>query len=64
MIEFLLFGLVAAAAGLLLRRKHRRRQAAGPPAGIPCMARRPAGEGRWRPGRVHADGAGPRWEPA
>lgn len=63
-IEFLLFGLVAAAAGLLLRRKHRQRQAAGPPAGIPCMARRPAGEGRWRPGRVHADGAGPRWEPA
>ncbi|MEV7547206.1 hypothetical protein [Streptomyces sp. NPDC089915] len=63
MIEFLLFALVAAGTGWLLRRKHRLRVAAGPPAGIPGMARRPPGEGRWRPGRVYADGGAARWEP-
>ncbi|MFD8979050.1 hypothetical protein [Streptomyces sp. NPDC059564] len=63
MIEFLLFALAAAGAGWLLRRKHRQRQEGGSPAGIPCMARRPAGEGRWRTGRVHVDQGAPRWQP-
>ncbi|MFG2622357.1 hypothetical protein ACGFXC_32525 [Streptomyces sp. NPDC048507] len=64
MIELLLFVPVAAVAGWLLRREHRRRLAAGPPAGIPSMARRPAGAGRWRVGRVYGDGDAPRWQPA
>ncbi|MFD9573456.1 hypothetical protein ACFWBI_26875 [Streptomyces sp. NPDC059982] len=62
-IEFLLFALVAAAAGWLVRRKHHRRRAAGPPEGIPSMARRPAGAGRWHSGRVYADRGAPRWQP-
>ncbi|MEU9032732.1 hypothetical protein [Streptomyces sp. NPDC048383] len=64
MIEFLVLGVVAAGAGWLVRRKHRTRQAAGKPVGIPCMARHPAGAGRWRAGRVHAGrGEVLRWEP-
>lgn len=62
-IEFLLFALVAAGTGWLLRRKHHQRREAGSPAGIPCMARRPAGGGRWRTGRVYADQDAPRWQP-
>ncbi|MET9607098.1 hypothetical protein ABZZ17_18770 [Streptomyces sp. NPDC006512] len=64
MIEFLVLAVVAAGTGWLVRRKHRERQAAGSPDGIPCMARYPAGEGRWRSGRVYAGGGGgSRWEP-
>ncbi|MFF4320203.1 hypothetical protein [Streptomyces sp. NPDC001568] len=64
MIEFVVLAVVAAGAGWLVRRKHRTRRAAAKPAGIPCMARHPAGEGRWRMGRVYADGGEvPRWEP-
>ncbi|MEV6957131.1 hypothetical protein [Streptomyces sp. NPDC051183] len=63
MIEFVLAASVAAGAGWLLRRKHRARVAAGPVAGIPCMARRPAGEGRWRIGRVYAEPGAARWVP-
>ncbi|MFJ6795562.1 hypothetical protein [Streptomyces sp. NPDC091268] len=63
MIEFLVLALGAAGAGWLLRRKHRVWLAAGPVAGIPCMARRPAGEGRWRAGRVYADEGAARWVP-
>lgn len=55
--------LAAAGAGWLLRRKHLARTAAGPVPGIPCMARQPAGEGRWRPGRVYADQGAARWVP-
>ncbi|MFD9359998.1 hypothetical protein [Streptomyces sp. NPDC060031] len=53
----------AAGAGWLLRRKHRARVAAGPAAGIPCMARQPAGEGRWRVGRVYAEQGAAHWVP-
>ncbi|MFJ7272500.1 hypothetical protein ACIQV3_38720 [Streptomyces sp. NPDC099050] len=63
MIEFVFFAGVAAATGWLMRRKHRRRQAAGSPAGLPGMARRPAGSGRWRSGRVYADQGAARWVP-
>ncbi|MFE2286095.1 hypothetical protein ACFXDJ_18230 [Streptomyces sp. NPDC059443] len=63
MIEFVVGALGAAVAGWLLRRKHLRRVAAGPAAGIPCMARQPAGQGRWRSGRVYADQGAARWEP-
>ncbi|MGW7318911.1 hypothetical protein [Streptomyces sp. NPDC054865] len=64
MIEFVVLAAVAAGTGWLVRRKHRTRRAAAEPAGIPCMARHPAGEGRWRMGRVHAvPGEVPRWEP-
>ncbi|MFJ1867065.1 hypothetical protein ACIOD1_20855 [Streptomyces sp. NPDC088097] len=64
MIEFVMFALLAGGAGWLFRRKHLKRQAAGSPAGIPGMARHPAGTGRWRAGRVHvAPDTGPRWEP-
>ncbi|MFE2311520.1 hypothetical protein [Streptomyces sp. NPDC059411] len=63
MIEFVVGALGAAVAGWLLRRKHLRRVAAGPAAGIPCMARQPAGQGRWRSGRVYADPGAARWEP-
>lgn len=55
--------LGAAGAGWLLRRKHRARTAAGPAPGIPCMARHPAGRGRWRPGRVYPGAGGARWVP-
>lgn len=65
-IEIVVVVLGAAGAGWLLRRKHLARVAAGPVAGIPGMARRPAGEGRWRAGRLYADqGEGAaRWVPA
>ncbi|MEU8778607.1 hypothetical protein [Streptomyces sp. NPDC048606] len=70
MIEFLCLAALAAATGWLVRRKQRQRVAAGPPAGIPGMARRPAGEGRWRAGTLHGDQGAPedggalaRWEP-
>ncbi|MGW0394244.1 hypothetical protein ACWDYJ_25830 [Streptomyces sp. NPDC003042] len=63
MIEFVLLAVGAVGAGWLLRRKHLERVAAGRPAGIPGMARRPAGEGRWRVGRVHVDQGVARWEP-
>lgn len=55
--------LAAAGAGWLLRRKHRARTAAGPVPGIPCMVRHPAGEGRWRAGKVYADQGVARWVP-
>ncbi|MCX5378587.1 hypothetical protein [Streptomyces sp. NBC_00091] len=63
MIEFLFFALAAAGLGWLFRRKHRQRTAAGGPAGIPGMARIPAGEGRWRSGRVYAGQGAARWQP-
>ncbi|UQX00965.1 hypothetical protein [Streptomyces sp. RerS4] len=64
MIEFLCLAAAATGVGWLVRRRHRQRQAAGPPAGIPGMARRPAGTGRWRAGTLYADqGAGARWQP-
>lgn len=63
MIEIVVVVLGAAGAGWLLRRKHLRRAAAGPVPGIPCMARQPAGAGRWRPGRVYADQGAARWIP-
>ncbi|MEU6755818.1 hypothetical protein [Streptomyces sp. NPDC046685] len=63
MIEIVGVVLGAAGAGWLLRRKHRARVAAGPAPGIPAMARQPAGQGRWRPGRVYADGGAARWVP-
>lgn len=62
-IEFLFFALAAAGLGWLLRRKHRQRIEAGSPAGIPGMARTPAGEGRWRSGRLYADRGAARWQP-
>ncbi|MDJ0380036.1 hypothetical protein [Streptomyces sp. G-G2] len=52
--------------GWLLRRKHLQRMAAGPaanPVGIPGMARLPAGEGRWRMGRVCGGPEAVRWVP-
>lgn len=55
--------LAAAGAGWLLRRKHRERTAAGPVPGIPCMVRFPAGQGRWRPGRVYGERGAARWVP-
>lgn len=63
MIEYVVFAGAAAATGWLMRRKHRRRQAAAPVPGIPCMARQPAGTGRWRSGRVYADQGAARWVP-
>lgn len=62
-IEFLFFALAAAGLGWLLRRKQRQRTAAGSPAGIPGMARTPAGGGRWRSGRLYADQGAARWQP-
>ncbi|MFB7051765.1 hypothetical protein [Streptomyces vinaceus] len=44
-------------------RKRSERIAAGTPDGIPCMARHPAGAGRWRVGRVLTGPGGVRWEP-
>ncbi|MFZ3549255.1 hypothetical protein ACODT3_27300 [Streptomyces sp. 4.24] len=63
MIEYVFLAGAAAGTGWLVRRKQRRRQAAGPVAGIPCMARQPAGRGRWRMGRVYADPGAVRWVP-
>ncbi|MFD5147153.1 hypothetical protein [Streptomyces sp. NPDC058401] len=63
MIEYVFFAGAAAGTGWLMRRKHRRRQAGAPVPGIPCMARRPAGSGRWRSGRVYADQGAARWVP-
>lgn len=62
-IEFAVVALAAAGTGWLMRRKHRSRVAAGNVAGIPCMARTPAGRGRWRMGRVYVDGGAARWVP-
>lgn len=58
------FAGAAAGAGWLLRRKHLQRRATAPVPGIPCMARHPAGAGRWRSGRVYADQGAPRWQPS
>lgn len=63
MIEYAVLAAAAAGTGWLMRRKHRRRQAVAPAPGIPCMARHPAGTGRWRSGRVHADPGAARWVP-
>ncbi|MFD7555408.1 MULTISPECIES: hypothetical protein [unclassified Streptomyces] len=63
MIEYVVMAGVAAGTGWLLRRKHRQRVAAGNVAGIPGMARQPAGEGRWRMGRLYVDGGAARWVP-
>ncbi|MET9964088.1 hypothetical protein ABZ128_34275 [Streptomyces sp. NPDC006326] len=54
---------LAAGAGWLVRRRNRQRAAARPEAGIPCMVRSPAGEGRWRAGRVYGGPDGARWVP-
>ncbi|MFF5448498.1 hypothetical protein [Streptomyces sp. NPDC012888] len=72
MIELAFLSLLAVAAAFvfrLFRREHRRRAAAGPVPGIPCMLRRPAGEGRWRAGRITAGAEGEppgtvRWTPS
>ncbi|MFF3858085.1 hypothetical protein [Streptomyces sp. NPDC002209] len=63
MIEFLALAAAAAGVGWLFRRRHRQRVAAGSPDGIPCMARHPAGAGRWRTGRVFPGPGGARWVP-
>ncbi|MGW6574872.1 hypothetical protein ACWGAN_22290 [Streptomyces sp. NPDC054945] len=63
MIEIVVGVLAAVGAGWLLRRKHRARTAVGPVPGIPCMVRIPAGEGRWRAGRVYGDQGAARWVP-
>ncbi|WP_404960332.1 hypothetical protein [Streptomyces sp. 147326] len=63
MIEYVFLAAGAAGVAWLLRRKHLARTATGPVPGIPGMARRPAGEGRWRAGRVYADGGAARWVP-
>ncbi|MFG2482672.1 hypothetical protein ACGFSI_07875 [Streptomyces virginiae] len=64
MIEIAGVVLGAVAAGWLLRRKHRARTAAAPVPGIPCMVRIPAGQGRWRAGRVYGDQGAARWVPS
>ncbi|MFI6148917.1 hypothetical protein [Streptomyces sp. NPDC051109] len=63
MIEFLVGAAAAVGVGWLVRRKQRQRLAAGSPDGIPCMARHPAGAGRWRMGRVFTGPGGVRWVP-
>ncbi|MDD9381478.1 hypothetical protein M8Z33_33490 [Streptomyces sp. ZAF1911] len=63
MIEYVVLAGAAAGTAWLMRRKHLRRQAGAPVPGIPCMARRPAGSGRWRSGRVYADQGAARWVP-
>uniref|UniRef100_A0AAU2JNY7 DUF2550 domain-containing protein n=1 Tax=Streptomyces sp. NBC_00049 TaxID=2903617 RepID=A0AAU2JNY7_9ACTN len=63
MIEIVGVVLAAAGAGWLLRRKHLSRVATGPVPGIPGMARQPAGQGRWRPGRLYAEQGAARWIP-
>ncbi|KOU53468.1 hypothetical protein ADK55_15495 [Streptomyces sp. WM4235] len=62
-IEFVVAAAAVAGVGWLVRRKHRERQAAEVVPGLPGMARLPAGEGRWRMGRLYVDGGAPRWEP-
>lgn len=64
MIEYAVFAAGAAGAAWLLRRKHLQRRSAAPVRGIPCMARRPAGAGRWRSGRVYAEQGAARWVPS
>ncbi|MFD6887954.1 hypothetical protein [Streptomyces sp. NPDC059957] len=64
MIEYVVLAGAAAGTAWLMRRKHLRRQAVAPVPGIPCMARRPAGTGRWRSGRVYADRGAARWVPS
>lgn len=63
MIEYVVLAGAAAGTGWLMRRKHLSRRAVAPVPGIPCMARRPAGTGRWRSGRVYADRGVARWVP-
>ncbi|MCX5407578.1 hypothetical protein OHA37_27410 [Streptomyces sp. NBC_00335] len=63
MIEYVVLAGAAAGTGWLMRRKHLRRQSVAPVPGLPCMARRPAGAGRWRSGRVYADRGAARWVP-
>ncbi|MFD6970781.1 hypothetical protein [Streptomyces sp. NPDC059979] len=63
MIEYVFLAGGIAGAGWLLRRKHRARAAAAPVPGIPGMARHPAGQGRWKPGRVYAEEGEARWVP-
>ncbi|CAM5426683.1 hypothetical protein SAVIM338S_02400 [Streptomyces avidinii] len=63
MIEYAVLAALAAATAWLMRRKHLRRQAGAPVPGIPCMARQPAGAGRWRSGRVYAGQGAARWVP-
>ncbi|MFE5720297.1 hypothetical protein [Streptomyces erythrochromogenes] len=63
MIEYVLLAGGVVGVGWLVRRKHRARAAAVPVPGIPGMARQPAGAGRWRPGRLYADGGAARWVP-
>ncbi|MFI5765618.1 hypothetical protein ACIA8F_32370 [Streptomyces sp. NPDC051563] len=63
MIEYVFLAGAAAGTGWLMHRKHRLRQAGAPVPGIPCMARRPAGSGRWRSGRVYAGQGAARWVP-
>lgn len=63
MIEYVFLAGAAAGTGWLMRRKHRLRRAVAPVPGIPCMARRPAGTGRWRSGRVYSDRGAARWVP-
>ncbi|MCC0098418.1 hypothetical protein K7B10_27355 [Streptomyces flavotricini] len=63
MIEFLALAAAACGVGWLVRRKHLQRLAAGSPDGIPCMARHPAGTGRWRMGRVFTGPDAVRWVP-
>lgn len=63
MIEYAVFAVGAAGAAWLLRRKHLQRRTAAPVQGIPCMARQPAGAGRWRSGRVYAEQGAARWVP-
>ncbi|WP_329194869.1 MULTISPECIES: hypothetical protein [unclassified Streptomyces] len=63
MFGFLFLAVVAAVTGWLVRRAQRRRAVAGSPAGLPCMARHPAGRGRWRSGRVYVDQGAARWRP-
>ncbi|MEV8536709.1 hypothetical protein [Streptomyces sp. NPDC051211] len=67
MNDYAILAILATSAGgvgWLLRRKHLERVAAGPVGGIPCMVRSPAGQGRWRAGRVGGDAGGLWWEPA
>ncbi|KPI18495.1 hypothetical protein OV450_7918 [Actinobacteria bacterium OV450] len=63
MIEFLVAAAAVVGVGWLVRRKQRQRLAAGSPDGIPCMARHPAGAGRWRMGRVFTGPGAPCWVP-
>ncbi len=62
-IEYVLLAGGVVGVGWLVRRKHLARAGAAPVPGIPGMARQPAGQGRWRPGRVYAEGGAARWVP-